>query len=127
MTETLCDAVHVKTKYETLDVNGETRRQRNARFGLESPDFELEEDEFYLWQWFEDLQESSGTRIIQGEPQPLSHTDIMNWAHNTSEIIRPFEVGILIKMSLAWCDAIIGELENNRAIAKESQESKGKR
>ena len=121
----MCEAVRVRTRYETPGPKGETRRERNERFSQESPPFDVPEDGQYIWDWFYDIIET-GDRIIQGEPIPFSHIELKAWSENMRELVEPSEFKILIDMSNTWCDAMFDELENAREVLKKEAEAKAK-
>lgn len=72
LTKRTAEAVYIAVRYDMADENGETRRQRNARFGLaESPELEVPDAAVHVWVWFWQL---SGRRYIR--PEALTFADI---------------------------------------------------
>lgn len=58
------------------DESGETRRQRNARFGIaESPELEAPDAAAHVWGWFWELSGRS-----HSGPEALTFADIGQWA-----------------------------------------------
>ena len=96
-------------RYDTPDENGETRRERNARFGMGnlSTPLDIPSDGEYLWSWFWEL---SGVRTdgFNG-PQPLTVPQIEDWSVFTGTIIRRDETAILHTMDIAYRSQISAE------------------
>jgi hypothetical protein len=90
------------------DENGETRRQRLARFGLpvEEPE-PLSQDFDYLLGWFWDL--NAGRPPGFSGPEPLSMTELALWISLTGEIVRREEIRIIRSMDDAYLAAVARE------------------
>ncbi|PRD42158.1 hypothetical protein C5748_18420 [Phyllobacterium phragmitis] len=67
----------------------------------------MQEDHGHLWDWFWDL--SSSRSIGFNGPNPISVTDIANWAALTGTIVRREEVGIIRAMDAAYISAVAEE------------------
>ena len=108
-------------RYNTLDDNGETRADRNDRFGFEEqtqyPD--IPEHFYYIWEWFWEIIDT-GRHVFEGSPTSFTHEELRAWVENLGAIVRREEMLILISMSQAWRDAMTEELEAQRA-ARESK------
>ena len=79
------------------DENGETRRQRNTKFGHPSPDYDAPDAVAHVWEWFWDLS----ARRKSG-PEALTYAEIGEWQRLTGTAIRPEEVEMLMKMDDAF-------------------------
>lgn len=94
-------------RYDMPDEKGETRRQRNERFGEGDKNPEIEEvDEIYqyLLDWFFDLS-SLRTPGFNG-PNPLSFSDYANWQKLTGHLITREELNILRELDQAYLKAV---------------------
>jgi hypothetical protein len=117
LTAALCEAVEIKVRYTTPDINGETRAERNERFSVPVPDIDVPEVGQYLWDWFEEL--SSGVnRIVDGRAQRCTWAEFHGWRELTGETVTPDEWAILRAMDLAYCGALQGEIDNSVAMMK---------
>lgn len=104
-------------RYDTCDENGETRRERNTRFGVESPDADVPEVGDHVWDWFWEL---SGRR--KPGPEPISYAEIGEWQRLTGTQVLPEEVRMLIAMD----DAYLGEFGKERQAYYERMKDKSK-
>lgn len=122
MKQSLSEAVRVYTRYDLPDENDDTRRKRNARVGLASPEFIIPEEGLYLWDWFQDIS-SSVSRVCDGYYRLISPSDFLAWSTLTGNLINPMEYAILKAMDVAFC------AETNKEIkAKQDKElEKGKK
>ncbi|KAG1471040.1 hypothetical protein G6F57_011538 [Rhizopus arrhizus] len=76
------------------DETGETRRQRNARFGItEAPEMEIPDAAAHVWGWFWELS----ARRHSG-PEALTFADIGQWASLLQMELLPEEVQMLMAM-----------------------------
>lgn len=118
-------AVEVWARYYTKDGDGETRRERNARFNQDSPTLDVPDRGSHLWEWFTDISRSRQYR--DGSPQPISPTDWLAWSQMTGAIVRDEEWAILRAMDAAFVVAMTGELADQRAReADKRQKSRGR-
>jgi len=84
------------------DENGETRRQRNARFGIaESPELELPASASHVWGWFWELS----SRRHSG-PEALTFADIGQWVSLLQIELLPEEVQMLVAMDDQYLRAV---------------------
>lgn len=108
--------VWVSVRYDSEDENGETRRDRNQRFGVHpGPEAEVPPTCDHIWQWFCDL--SACRSHADSGPQPISHQEIQAWSRLTGQIITPEEVDILRAMDKAF----LREMSRERRAAMDAQ------
>lgn len=122
--EELSEAVRIATRYGTADHNGETRRERNDRFGLDSPEPVIPEGGAYLWDWFWEL--SQERREGMNGPMPLSSRDIAAWCDISGNVVRPDEVAVLRRMDAAYRSALADEMRESMKRRESSHEAKPK-
>lgn len=121
----MSDAVRVRVRYDTVDENGETRRERNDRFGETSPALIVPASGQYLWDWYFDLS-TRLRRVRSGVCEPIPPTEFMAWKAATGRIVYPSEYAILSAIDVAYCDEMNKELKDYRdrqteRIAKDSK------
>lgn len=98
------------------DEKGETRRQRNSRFGQGSPDIDVPNQADHVWDWFWELS----ARRKSG-PEALSYAEIGEWQRLTRNTVRPEEVEMLMKMDDAYLVTFRDEQQANRERAADSK------
>ena len=64
----------------------QTRRERNARFGRESPEIEVPPEAEHVWDWFFELSQRR-----RSGPEALSFGEVCEGQRLTGNIIRPAE------------------------------------
>ena len=100
------------------DENGETRRQRNARFGIaESPEPEVPDAAAHVWGWFWEL---SGRR--RSGPEALTFADVGEWARLLQVDLLPEEVGMLMAMDDQYLRAV---REDQKAARERAMQHNG--
>lgn len=104
--------MEVEAKYDTPDKDGETRRERNARFGVESPRVRPPKHGQYLWQWYADA--AATRRMDDGMPQLLTPLEWQAWAEINGELVRKEEFAALMQMDRAFVYALRKELNDQR-------------
>lgn len=112
-------------RYETPDEDGETRRARNARYGMDHknpPEVLCKLQWAHLWHWFWNLNGSRHSG--DGGPQPLSYLEIDAWQRLTRTTVRVEEIQILIEMDGAYLSALHKEQAAQMA-RRETARSKG--
>lgn len=116
----------MRVRYDTRDENGDTRRERNEKFNQshKTPDFEIPDHGFYLWEWYFDLSERL-RRVRDGVAERIPPTEYLAWAAMTGEIVYPWEYAILADMDVAFCDEMDKELADYRTRV-EDQAKRGK-
>lgn len=86
-------------RYESLDEKQETRRERNAKFGKDSPDVDVPDAGQHIWEWFWKL---SAQRDRSMGVSPLKMADVWAWNDLGRISINPNEFDILLDMDLAY-------------------------
>lgn len=109
-------------RYETPDDKGETRRQRNARFGAQSPDLEAPFAGELILEWFWHLSAFRGEGV--SGPAPIRHADIRDWSVLSHTPLRPEEVTILLQLDQAYRSALSAEMAD-QAARREQASKKG--
>lgn len=99
------------------DEKGETRRQRNLKFGQPAPPVEIPPEGAHVWHWFWSLS----NRRRSG-PEALSYAEVGEWQRLTHTPIRPEEVEMLMRMD----DAYLTEVRKEQAAAAERAREKVK-
>lgn len=95
----------------------QTRRERNARFGRESPEIEVPTEAEHVWDWFFELSQRR-----RSGPEALSFGEVGEWQRLTGNIIRPEEV----RMIMAMDDAYVAEARKEQADMAERQREAAK-
>lgn len=117
--------MEVVIRYDLPDENGETRRERNERFGMgelnpeDVPNF----DGGYLLEWFAQLNRFR-TIGING-PDPIQPRTILDWCALTRTIIRPEEINILLAVDAAYLAEYGKEMQQRRAANKDKNDGRG--
>ncbi|MBD7952719.1 hypothetical protein H9654_00745 [Stenotrophomonas sp. Sa5BUN4] len=92
------------------DEQGETRRQRNERFEIATPDMDLPDEGLHVWEWFWDL---SARR--RAGPEALSYSDVGDWQRLLQLDLLPQEVAMLMAMD----DKYLAAVREDQAAARE--------
>lgn len=95
------------------DEKGDTRRKRNARVSVVSPDFEIPSEGVYLWDWFISLNESI-FRVKDGFYHIIPPSEYKAWSEMTGNLITPVEYDILKSMDIVFCKELNSDIEYNR-------------
>lgn len=104
----LAENVAQHVRLNTPDEKGETRRQRNERFGVVTTEPEPVNPDFeYLLEWFWDIRRGVPAGI--NGPDPLSMTEIANWSSLTGTVVRREEIGILREVDAAFLASVANE------------------
>lgn len=115
LTRRTAEAVYITVRYDMADENGETRRQRNERFGLaESPEKKVPGAAGHIWGWFWEL---SGRR--HSGPEALTFADIGQWASLLQIELLPEEVRMLMAMDDQYLRAVREEQTAARERAQQ--------
>lgn len=106
----LSSAVKNHIRYDTTDGEGETRRQRNERFGHgdKNPEINIPEYAFYLWNAYWEL-----CSVRRDNETPINYRDIMDWTCATGGLISSREYAIIMQMDAAYRTAIAEEIRAN--------------
>ncbi len=109
----MCEGLRIQARYDTPDQNGETRRERNARFGVSSPaPLRVNQKGRYLWEWF--ISASAFREYHDGQPRYITPDQWKFWAEINSVEVRLEEFKVLVKMDRAYIPALIAELSDQR-------------
>jgi hypothetical protein len=100
------------------DEKGETRRDRNDRFGEPSPVLTVSPASRYIWDWYFDLS-SRVRRVRDGVCEPIPPSEFVAWREATRHIVYPSEYAILGVMDGAYCAEMNKELFDYRARERE--------
>ncbi|MGE8288663.1 MAG: phage tail assembly chaperone [Stenotrophomonas sp.] len=101
------------------DEKGETRRQRNERFGATSPEVEVPDQLLHVWDWFWELS----ARRRSG-PEALTFADIGEWSRLRQVDLQPIEVEFLMAMDDAYLKAVREDQEAARQRALDESRSR---
>lgn len=113
-------AVRHHIRYSTKDDKGETRSERNKRFGFASPpDPMIPKRARYMWRWFWDLH-SQRQHGMNG-PQPLSFLEMKAWSEMTGTLLSSEEWSVIVALDRAYRDALADEREAQRESQKENK------
>lgn len=126
LTEQLCECIRYSVRYKTPDEKGETRAERNARFGQsdKTPDEPtLPGCGEHVWQWFAELSAQRGSGGMGGI-EPLGWSSIKAWSELTGVIVRPEEVRMLLAMDAAFRSAAGVERADSAARNKPEKPTK---
>lgn len=96
----MCRALETEARYDTPDRNGETRRERNERFGVESPRVRPPKHGQYLWAWYQDAAQTR--RVDGGDYQLLTPLEWKAWAEMKGELVRQEEFAALMEMDRSY-------------------------
>jgi len=129
--EDLCNAVRIHVRYDTPDLSGMTRRERNLRAEIDSPEFVIPQAGKHLWDWFAEIN-SVVSRVRDGHCCPLPPSEILAWVQLTGNIVYPSEYAILVAMDAEYCSEVNKEFAAVRGKQEEEQarqieKSRGKR
>ena len=103
------------------DERGETRRQRNERFGEKSPEVRVPDEVHHVWGWFWTLS----ARRKSG-PEALTFGEIGEWQRITGQAVLPEEVEMLTAMDDAYLRAVREDQAAARARAAEESKTGSK-
>lgn len=117
----MIEAISVRVKYDTKDEDGETRRERNERFGTDSPPLVLPPVGAYLWEIYFEIS-SRVQRVRDGICIPISPTEFAAWVSLSQRIVYPNEYDILCGMDDAFVEATNVELAEYRAREQQKRE-----
>jgi len=119
----LSDAIRTYVRYDVKDEGGETRRERNDRFGHESPPLEYPFAAAHLWEWYFDLSQRL-RRVRDGVCEPIPPSEFEAWQRLTGNIVYRHEYAILAAMDAAYCDEMNKELADYQERMREKAEKR---
>lgn len=96
-------------RYDMADENGETRRERNARFEEEAPEVDVPDEGMHVWAWFWSLS----ARRHSG-PEPIAFCELSAWSRQMQVDVTPDEIEMLMAMDDAYLKAVHEEQEAAR-------------
>ena len=105
----MCEALRIDARYGTPDSKGETRRERNARFDVASPNPVWPPKGMYLLEWFR-AATCTRQRDANGLPLALAHTEWQAWAEMAAVEVRPEEYKGLLAMDRSYVNALQTEI-----------------
>jgi hypothetical protein len=115
----LRESVAISARYDSVrDKDGETRRERNESFAVESPEVGLPDDAEELWSWFWSIRR--GVAGGFSGASPVSCGELFAWLQLTGNILRREEVEIIFAMDTAYCEGIA--LESDAIREREADE-----
>jgi hypothetical protein len=104
--------MYLTVRYDMADDKGETRRERNRRFGKQTPEVRIPDQAGHVWSWFWELS----ARRRSG-PESLTYGEISNWTRITCRDVLPVEVSMLMAMDDAYLRAVREEQQAARERA----------
>lgn len=122
--------MRVYTRYDLPDDKGETRRERNKRFGvLDSPEVEIPSGGEYLWELFVELSNVIHRVDFNGYYYTLPPSEIIAWCTLKHWDITAEEYDIILAMDNAFCRELNKDKEATmtRKLEEQKQESKRRR
>lgn len=119
----MVEAVRVSTRYDLADKNGETRRERNKRLNIPTPEFVIPKEGVYLWDIFHNLNECIHRIDFNGYYRVMPPSEILAWCNLTNVLINENEYDILSSMDVMFCKELNAEITAER----EKEEEKRKR
>lgn len=119
----MVEAVRVFTRYDLPEPGNEeeTRRKRNERVGVPTPEFEIPENGFYLWRWFNDLNNSVSRIDFNGYYCSIPPSEFLAWSTLTKNYLTPEEFDILRAMDGIFCKELNAEINSDRARKEEAR------
>lgn len=115
------EAIRVYTRYDLPDSKGETRRERNQRLDIDTPDFEIPSVGDYIWDWFTRLSNVINRVDSNGYYYNLPPSEILAWCKLTGTDITEDEYEIISAMDSSFCKEINAEIEANRSRKMDEQ------
>jgi hypothetical protein len=115
------DAIRAHVRYDTPDENGQTRRERNEAFEVESPALEIPEVLRYVWEWYFEASDGMARRVRDGVCERISWAEWQAWEALTGHAPRDHERAILRAIDRAYCAEMNRELSAYRARQAEAQ------
>ncbi|WP_188862973.1 hypothetical protein [Marinobacterium nitratireducens] len=109
-------------RYDSPDPNGETRRQRNKRFGFDSPEVEIPRGGAHLFRWFRDA--STMRRWDSGYPAIIEPNNWLSWAQMMDIPVDVIEWRILRQMDDTYVRHMIDEIKANAERLRERENAK---
>lgn len=109
-------------RYETPNFDGETRRERNTRFGQPTPEAEPVVGGDYILSCFWEV--SRYRDLSENGQQPLKPIDVLNWEQFTGNVLNRYERQIILDIDQAYLAALADERSNNIKQMEEQNKNK---
>jgi hypothetical protein len=111
--------VSLVARYDSIaDKNGDTRRERNEAFEVESPEPEIPDEAAHIWDWYWDIRRSQAPGM--SGPVPISNQEFRAWLDLTGNIVTRDELDILKNMDVRFCGDVAAESEEIRERERDS-------
>lgn len=108
--------MRIYVRYDLPDENNETRRERNERFGYkETPNFEIPDGGFYIWDLYTELSNAIHRVDFNGYYYKLLPSEIIAWSKLTGTDISSSEYEIITAMDTVFCN----ELNKDKKAAED--------
>lgn len=115
--------MRVYTRYDLPDEKGETRRERNKKFGFDdTPDFEIPICGEYIWELFSKLSNAIHRIDFNGYYYSFPPSDIKAWCSLSNIDITPTEYEIITAMDNTFCKEI--NADRNASMTRKFEEDK---
>lgn len=123
------EAVRVYTRYDLPDEKGETRRERNIKFGQEdkNPEFEIPLAGEYLWDWFTRLSNAIHRVDFNGYYYNLLPSEILAWCKLANVEMTEDEYDIITAMDSSFCNELNTDIHAKNTSKMEEMDKKVKR
>lgn len=90
--------------------NDETRRERNERHDIITPEFCIPSGGETYWSWYHQISDGTA-RVMDGVCYPIPGAEFYHWAQLTQTIVTADEYAILRAMDAAFVDEMNQELQ----------------
>lgn len=118
------EAIRIYTRYDLPDDKGQTRRERNEKFGFDkSPEVNIPCEGMYLWQLYSELSNAIHRIDFNGYYYNLPPSEILAWCKLANKDITSFEYDVISSMDNAFCKEI-NEDKNARDNRKFDEQKK---
>lgn len=123
------EAVRVYTRYDLPNEKGETRRERNIKFGQEdkNPEFEIPLAGEYLWDWFTRLSNAIHRVDFNGYYYNLLPSEVLAWCKLANVEMTEDEYDIITAMDSSFCNELNADIHAKNTSKMEEMDNKVKR
>ena len=123
------EAVRVYTRYDLPNEKGETRRERNIKFGQEdkNPEFEIPLAGEYLWDWFTRLSNAIHRVDFNGYYYNLLPSEVLAWCKLANVEMTEDEYDIITAMDISFCNELNADIHAKNTSKMEEMDNKVKR
>ena len=121
--------MRVYTRYDLPDEKGETRRERNVRFGFgdKNPDFEIPYEGEYIWELFAELSNAIHRVDSNGYYYSLPPSEILAWCKLKKMSLTSYEYEVISAMDNSFCNELNNDKNARYNEKLQKLEEKGKR